>query len=81
MANWTHSMCGECWLERHLKFNADGTVAFKPPARVLDAAKETCCFCGGPTRLGIYVRHDPKEHELLDCVAALERVATHKRSP
>lgn len=61
MAQWNHSMCGECWLEKHLKVHPNGDIEFRPPVRMLNAEKETCCFCGGPTRLGIYVRQDPKE--------------------
>lgn len=47
---WTHTICRSCWNERY-----EGE-----PVTVRDADVETCCFCGGWTRSGIYVRHDPK---------------------
>ena len=52
MSKWTHSMCSECWK----KENPD-----KDPVKVKNAPVEQCCFCGQPTSMGIYVRHDPSK--------------------
>jgi hypothetical protein len=32
----------------------------REPARVRDAKPSVCCFCGQQTRLGIFVRKDPR---------------------
>ena len=47
---WTHAVCYPCWEKR---FGYD-------PHKVLDGDPERCCFCGGRTCSGIYVRHDPR---------------------
>lgn len=48
---WTHSICGLCYAKMHPD---------RVPVRVLEHSEEMCCFCGGPTREGIYVRADPR---------------------
>lgn len=57
MAEWNHSICGECWFLRVDK--EEGKGAWRMPARDLAAREEECCFCGNRTVLGIYVRHNP----------------------
>jgi hypothetical protein len=65
--SWTHAICGECWIQTKWP---DENGEFRGPVRVMDAPKETCCFCGRKTRVGIYVREDPAK---LAC--------THDREP
>jgi hypothetical protein len=50
--SWTQPSCEICWLER----NPD-----RRPTTLKEPFRETeiCCFCGEPTRSGIYVRVDP----------------------
>lgn len=48
--SWTQPVCVECWGERNPGREA---VAHNW------APKETCCYCGRPTEIGIYVRVDP----------------------
>lgn len=50
--SWTHAICDPCWDERH---------PYREPVQMIDAPRETCCFCGEPTTGGIYVRHDPRD--------------------
>ena len=50
MSKWTHAICVECW---------DLREPGKQPVTVLDGSEEVCCFCGQPTRAGIYVRENP----------------------
>jgi hypothetical protein len=50
---WTHAICSDCWQRRKPKGEA--------PIKVRNAPIEQCCFCGQPTSMGIYVRHDPRE--------------------
>lgn len=59
MAEWTHCMCGDCWLQRNFKWTDDGGVEFRPPVTCKTDKTEICCFCGNKTVLGIFVRHDP----------------------
>ncbi len=54
---WTHNICDRCWLERCEKREEVG----RQPTRVMNSDLETCCYCQGPTSVGIYVRDDPKE--------------------
>jgi hypothetical protein len=52
-SNWTHPSCEPCY----------GALAFgREPVRIAEhfREQERCCFCGGPTRDGIYVRADPR---------------------
>ena len=50
MSNWTHLICEECWHELR------GTMT---PTRLVKAPLHPCCYCGKPTRSGIYTRDDP----------------------
>lgn len=61
MAEWNHRMCGECWLEKEFKWLPDGGIEFRAPVMIKDATPGPCCFCTNISRLGIYVRKDPKE--------------------
>ena len=54
MSKWTHVICIQCW---------DIKEPGRDPVTVLDGSEEVCCFCGQPTKAGIYVREDPKELE------------------
>lgn len=75
MSNWTHRMCGECWIERNLKL---AEHEFRIPVQVRGTPEGTCCFCNGDTRMGIFVRHDPKE---LKCVHAMQREVPPETPP
>lgn len=48
MAEWTHTLCEECWdfLEPQRK----------TPVRIKHPQLETCCRCGAVTIAGIYYR-------------------------
>jgi hypothetical protein len=48
--SWTQAVCDDCWDER----NPD-----RLSPRRGSGYHETCCWCGGNTRSGIYVREDP----------------------
>lgn len=50
MSQWTHSMCNLCW---------DKKNPTREPYVIKDRMLENCCFCGEPTRSGIYVRENP----------------------
>jgi hypothetical protein len=52
-------MCGDCWLEKHLKWFFDGSYEFRPPVMMKEESPSICCFCGNKTKLGIFVREDP----------------------
>jgi hypothetical protein len=53
MSEWTHPMCDACWEDQ----NPDQTpFALAAEYRLI----EQCCWCGLPTKGGIYVREDPK---------------------
>ncbi len=56
MSRWRHSICDLCW---HV-YAPD-----REPIRLTEPELERCCFCGGDTRSGIYVREDPVK--LLHC--------------
>jgi len=57
VSGWTHPVCLACYLAM---FNRVPYMLAGPPP-------EQCCFCGGLTLKGIYVRHDPAA---LRCSAA-----------
>lgn len=50
--SWTQPACDDCWDER----NPD-----RPARRIIAGyrATEKCCYCGGATTSGIYVRENP----------------------
>lgn len=52
MSRWTHAICDTCWSARN---------GGRAPVHLREPDLEICCFCGGPTKRGIYVRHDPAE--------------------
>lgn len=53
---WNHSICVQCWFERNPE---------RTPTRVVgEVAVRLCCFCGGDTPHGIFVRHDPADPAL-----------------
>lgn len=54
MSRWTHAICVPCWNDRRPEkaVNEDDYT---------DGSHEDCCFCGEPTRSGIYYRHNPDE--------------------
>jgi hypothetical protein len=53
MSNWTHAICAPCW-------NKERPDRPTPLGNEIGDL-EVCCFCGEPTKSGIYVRKDPKE--------------------
>ena len=59
---WNHRICGDCWLGDPEKFHWDenGDCHFRPPVQIKDIEPGVCCFCGNKTKLGIFVRADPK---------------------
>lgn len=48
--SWTQPVCGECWRERNPQ---------RLPHRVRGGDLYLCCYCGGPTTRGIFVRVNP----------------------
>ena len=50
-ANWDHAICPACWTSRWGEGRT--TRAASNPER------EICCWCGGDTDAGLYVRADP----------------------
>lgn len=52
---WNHSICVGCWNNK----NPHKAVEGNPWNMQNDPEK--CCFCGGITTQGIYVRYDPRE--------------------
>lgn len=64
--SWTHRICGDCWIKRELDSDAGRAMAeahrvIRCPIMVKDVPWGACCFCGGGTLLGIYIRHDPSK--------------------
>lgn len=63
MSNWTQSCCERCWIEDHyeIKNVGDGEtdVRIRLPVVLKDPEIETCCKCGEPTIMGLYIRVDP----------------------
>ena len=69
MSAWNHRCCGECWIVDKVQEMealpssawAENLRLFIPrPAMLTQVKPGFCCLCGQPTRLGIYVRRDPK---------------------
>lgn len=50
-------MCGDCWLERNPECL---------PVRVLGGLPGVCCFCGVASRLGIWIRFNPRSLSFCD---------------
>ena len=50
VSKWNHVICGACWKRRE---------GDRQPCRMVGGDKDKCCFCGGTTTEGIYVREDP----------------------
>lgn len=62
MSNWTHAQCERCWCDQQGEWTDDDRlVSLRQPTMVRsdDFDLRPCCFCGGPTFVGIFVRHDP----------------------
>lgn len=49
-SKFNHAMCDADWTKRHPD---------RLPYRLIEPDEETCCYCGKPTRSGIYAREDP----------------------
>ena len=47
---WTHPICNGCWWR---------SGRDRVPHRLTSPTMEHCCFCGGPTLSGAYVRAAP----------------------
>lgn len=56
---WTHAQCESCWIFKNTKRRDDGTVEVRRPILAMGSELTICCFCGGWTLVGIFVRHDP----------------------
>jgi hypothetical protein len=50
MSDWTHSLCEDCWDEKHPD---------NPTARAIVGDICVCCACEKKHSSGIYVREDP----------------------
>jgi hypothetical protein len=50
MSQWNHPICERCWAELHPD---------RQPVAMGSPEPEDCCYCGGPTVDGIYIREDP----------------------
>lgn len=55
MSPWTHYICDDCWDKQNPE---------RQSHRMNSGSSATCCFCGGPTASGIYVRRDPQDPAL-----------------
>lgn len=79
MSLWNHQMCGECWIEREVKSDiAASHRVIRCPVLLLDVPAGVCCFCGQRTRIGLFIRHDPKE---LSCKHPCEHADTRGWTP
>lgn len=64
---WHNAVCCErCWIDREGTWKEIhpgilALISVPRPTRLTEAPIEECCFCGGPTISGIYVRANPKE--------------------
>jgi hypothetical protein len=69
MSQWTHPLCEACWISENTYEEVDnpGVTQVRMPVRLIatECALETCCMCGFPTIMGIYVRRDPAEVNFL----------------
>jgi hypothetical protein len=54
-----HTMCSDCWDERHP--DRQTTQEFRNNARLPVEDAETCCYCGKLTRIVIPVRDTAPE--------------------
>lgn len=64
--NWNQPICEMCWIERNSEWEEhpdgfDVLVSIRQPVTVKNSGIETCCYCGDPTVVGIYIRKDPDE--------------------
>lgn len=69
-SRWTHPQCDDCWFDQNSEEigpgpdgEHTGQALLRAPLRIAEAEREweQCCFCGGMTFSGIYVRHDPTD--------------------
>lgn len=52
MSRFNHSVCDQCWAERH---------AGEPePVRLREPRAEACCYCGREHKSGIRYGEDPE---------------------
>lgn len=56
--SWNQPICERCWIMKNSTADGDNLSVRAPHTHV--TGLETCAFCGEPTIVGIYVRHDPK---------------------
>lgn len=71
MAEWNHRICERCWFDGPKSEHPSMPGAFRMPVRVKDwGPKEDdiepvepglCCYCGGLTVTGIFVREDEND--------------------
>ncbi len=52
---WTHAICERCWFDGP-GCNAEGQ--YRMPSRTARPEPGPCCYCGGLTIAGIFVRAD-----------------------
>jgi hypothetical protein len=65
---WTHNICDACWAK---------LMQGRTPVKLRDPGVEACCYCGGLTTSGIFIRWDP---ERLHC-KGVHLEAGHKPLP
>ncbi len=61
---WNHVQCDRCW-----KLREGNRVAARLAAEYVEA--EPCCYCGAPTRSGIYRRDQPGSTAVPYCADTL----------
>ena len=63
--SWTQPICERCWIAREAAWEDVGEVEvlkeIRRPTVLTDSDLEQCAFCGEPTIMGIFVRHDPND--------------------
>ena len=52
---WTQPICRDDWYAHY------GNGTRQPTTLKPEFREETCCYCGKPTRSGIFVRENPRE--------------------
>lgn len=57
MSQWTHRICERCWFDGPYGTLDDG--AYRQPTQIIDPTPGPCCFCGGMTITGIFIRANP----------------------
>ena len=71
--SWNQPCCERCWIDEHAVWAGDDDeddlwehmwqrlISIRLPHVVLESPVERCAFCGHPTFIGVYVRHDPND--------------------